>query len=100
MSRQAAIVGAFGATSARRYYDIRTAASAASLPTCANSQTPAPAPANAKANAASHDPEDIEFAMYDDGRLGIFDGDEILIIPPEATIRLGRFLGCFDAHIN
>lgn len=39
---------------------------------------------------------DIEFSIYDDGRLAITDGDEILVLPPNATRRLGHFLGCFD----
>ena len=44
-------------------------------------------------------PAEIEFAVYSDGRLAIFDGDEILILPPEATRRLGYFLGCLETHV-
>lgn len=39
---------------------------------------------------------DIEFSIYDDGRLAIMDGDELFVLPPTATRRLGHFLGCFD----
>lgn len=31
---------------------------------------------------------EIEFSIYDDGRLDIIDGDEILVLPPDATRRL------------
>ena len=40
---------------------------------------------------------EIEFSIYDDGRLAIIDGDKILVLPPDATRRLGRFLGYFEA---
>lgn len=42
------------------------------------------------------DVSQIEFSIYDDGRLVIMDGDEVFVLPPSATRRLGTFLGCFD----
>jgi len=41
---------------------------------------------------------DIDFCVYADGHLAIIDGDEILVLPPDATRRLGHFLGCFDLN--
>lgn len=35
----------------------------------------------------------IEFALWDDGRLTIAEGDEILLLPAEATKRLALLLG-------
>ena len=114
MCTEATVLGAFGATVARRYFDIRTLNA-----TCANSQTeaeatpsgsPAPqamttAPATTAvlekkpANTAPPvDIDQVEFSVYSDGRLAIIDGDEILVIPPDATRRLGYFLGCFEKN--
>ena len=41
-------------------------------------------------------PTEVDFSVYADGRLAIIDGDEILVLKPEDTRRLGQFLGCFD----
>lgn len=35
----------------------------------------------------------INFALWDDGGLSIYDGDELLQLPPAATARLARLLG-------
>lgn len=50
----------------------------------------------ARGNHVSDTPPKIEFSMQDDGHLTIYDGDEVMVMPPEATRRLGYFLGCFD----
>lgn len=41
------------------------------------------------------EPEPMEFAMWENGRLDIYDGDELFTIPAADVIRLRRFLGCF-----
>lgn len=41
-------------------------------------------------------PLEIEFALYDGGRLAIIGGDELMILPPKDTRRLGYFLGCLE----
>lgn len=148
---QEGLVGAFGSTTARRYYDLRTKDADLREP-CADSQTGADptelAPFDARTKGqreASHrrlqlrheatestakealaeavsapvsaprpaapketppvvapppadEVPEIEFAIYDDGRLAIFDGDELMTLPPEATRRLGYFLGCLEIH--
>ena len=38
----------------------------------------------------------IKFSIDSDGHLSIIDGKEILVLPPDATRRLGHFLGCFE----
>ena len=38
-------------------------------------------------------PAPIEFALWDDGRLSICDGDEIVLIPSDAVCRLALLLG-------
>ena len=40
----------------------------------------------------------VEFSVYSDGRLAIIDGTEILVLQPDATRRLGYFLGCFEMN--
>lgn len=61
-------------------------------------ETPAaPVKELAKPAPAAPTVPEIEFSIYDDGRLAIIDGDEILVLPPDATRRLGRFLGYFEA---
>ena len=54
-------------------------------------------PAAGKPAPAAPTAQVIELSIYDDGRLAIIDGDEILVLPPDATRRLGRFLGYFEA---
>ena len=112
MCSEATVLGAFGATAARRYFDIRTlnavcansqtgidtALPASSTPKTTTAATPA-AEANQKAPAIAAQPTNagqIEFSVYSDGRLAIIDGDEILVLHPEDTRRLGCFLGCFE----
>lgn len=61
-------------------------------------ETPAaPVKELAKPAPAAPTVPEIEFSIYDDGRLAIIDGDEILVLLPDATRRLGRFLGYFEA---
>ena len=91
-------VGACGHTASRRYYDLATLVSE-------QSQIPGWTPVmDAKTRADKQKPEtsvaEIEFSIYDDGRLAIMDEDEVLVLPPEATRRLGRFLGCFESVLS
>lgn len=95
MASAAQILGAFGKTTARRYYDLRTTGADSR----ADAALPSEPPATAKQplHIAHEAPAaEVEFAIYNDGRLAVIDGDEILVIPPEATLRLGYFLGCLD----
>lgn len=104
-------VGAFGATTARRFYSLeaqgetpRAGCDAAAdhfadvSKMVGTATGPAVQPAEDASGAesiavtAQAAPARIEFAIYDDGRLALFAGDERLILPPEATHRLGRFL--------
>lgn len=50
----------------------------------------------ARGDHVSDNPPKIEFGIQDDGSMSIYDGDELMVLPPEATRRLGYFLGCFD----
>lgn len=43
--------------------------------------------------ALQREPARVEFALWDDGRLSIYDGDEIQQIDPADTERLARLLG-------
>lgn len=109
MVSEGIVIAACGATSARRYFDVRTQwvaddapvaskgeraePSPASAVPAALPRTDAPPPAPANDTAA---PGAVEFALYSDGRLAIIDGDDILVLPPEDMRRLVHFLGCFD----
>lgn len=92
-------VGACGHTASRRFYDLRTLEAAHSqiqnLTPAMDARTRADVPKPQPTDAA-----EIEFSIYDDGRLAIVDGDEILVLPPDATQRLGRFLGCFESVLS
>lgn len=103
MAAEGDVVGAIGATAARRYFDPRTEAGASAGPAVASptvAEPPAehvdPSPAPPAATGAEADPAPIEYALYSDGRLAIIDGDEILVLPCADTLRLARFLGCFE----
>ena len=56
---------------------------------------PAPCIAEAAAQVAqvAAPPARIEFAMWDDGRVSIYDGDHLLMLHAADTIRLARLLG-------
>lgn len=51
---------------------------------------------------AAADPDtatpEIDFSIHADGRLTIIDGYESMVLPPEATRRLGYFLGCLEMN--
>ncbi|GEM_PF-5319756 len=47
-------------------------------------------------DASSKARTDMRFAMFDDGELHVFDGDELIIFTPGDTKRLRSFLGCFE----
>lgn len=49
--------------------------------------------AAAAAAVPPRDPARIEFALWDDGRLSIYDGDDLVMLPPSDTARLARLLG-------
>jgi hypothetical protein len=93
------VVGAYGRTDQRRYYDLRTAS-----PTTAPPDAPAPpAPTHRKrereeVNAAPGAPAGsgaCHFAVHDDLSLSISDGTSVLILPPEDVRRMTRFLNLF-----
>lgn len=46
--------------------------------------------------SSDSDAPEVAFMIHDDGRLTIAAGDEIIVIPPSATRRLGHFLGCLE----
>lgn len=58
---------------------------------------PAPAPCIAEAAAQvaqlAATPARIEFALWDDGRVSIYDGDTLLMLQAADTVRLARLLG-------
>lgn len=95
------------------YGEIRALPDLKAVPPCAEStcaphasaETEAPALAIAPVEPDADEsltedtePAEIDFAVYSDGRLAIVDGDEILVLPPEATRRLGYFLGCLEKN--
>ena len=55
-----------------------------------------PAVASAQATPADADDEDIEFAIFNDGRLLIDATPVPITLNPKQTKRLAHFLGCFD----
>ena len=55
--------------------------------TCRLQDAPPPPP------EAPDTPAEIEFALWDDGRLSIYDGDGLVQLKPAATARLARLLG-------
>ena len=105
MGAEAVVLGAFGHTSARRYFDIRTSIRAAAAPdnptvSPQKSEKPEPTVAPAASTKEAHIPivAPIDFAIHADGRLTIDNGAETMSLPPDATRRLGRFLGCFSEN--
>ena len=72
-----------------------------------NAPTSSAAPAAQPPVVARHEPKGpddesaatkIDFSIYDDGRLAISDGDELFVLPPDATRRLGQFLGRIEIN--
>ena len=99
MVSEGTVLAAFGHTTARRYFDLRTLSGSPSEK--ASPSTPSPKKTVATATSLPPEPPppktplDIDFAIHADGRLSIVDGSHCLILPPDATRRLGHFLGCF-----
>ncbi len=62
--------------------------------------TPSPGPAVAAAapGADTSSDQEVSFAIHDDGRLSITDDDQVIVLPPSATRRLGYFLGCLEVN--
>ncbi len=58
--------------------------------------TPGPAVAAAAPGADTSSEQEVSFAIHDDGRLSITDDDQVIVLPPSATRRLGYFLGCLE----
>ena len=87
---------------------VGSASAAAAVP-AAPATTPATTPAatfqppRKSAAPAAQPPEsdanEVEFAVYSDGRLAIIDGDEIFVLKRDDTYRLPRFLGLFDVDV-
>lgn len=97
MVEEKKFVGAYGHTTARRYFDLRSidpqpvTDDKSGARDTLNVQPAGP-------TTGEHDAADIEFSIYNDGRLAIVDGDEVLVLPPAATRRLGYFLGCLEMN--
>lgn len=111
MGRESTVLGAYGATAGRRYFDIRTlsASAEASPPQTKTAPNVKPAPIPAPVSvlppvdtppAAGAEAKPVEFAIYNDGRLAIVDNDEIFVMQREDVARLARFLGCFDQSVT
>lgn len=94
--------GVIAAVPARAEVTAARVAQSAAIAAAAPAEVPAPvvlpSPRIAVKDAATQLPAAaapsaaIDFAIYDDGRLAITDGDELFVLPPDATRRLCMFL--------
>lgn len=88
MGAEAQVLGAFGATASRRYFDIRALAAPAAVV-----QADAVVEVTAeKEKPAGDGKKPMEFVVDSDGALTIVDGDEHIVIGDRDVRRLVRFL--------